>query len=67
MKPTTFWILITPAGHVVGSAYPQALDILVEDMPDDYDVKKVSGDEWDRWARPCLSGKCEHAGPGGAS
>jgi len=44
------------------SAYPQALKTLVEDMPDGYDVAKVGREEWDRTARPCLMGECDHGG-----
>jgi hypothetical protein len=60
--PRTFFILINSAGCVRGSAYPSAADDLAENMPASWRIEQVSSEEWDRRAKPCLSGECDHAG-----
>ena len=61
-RPNAFWVLIAPSGHVSGSAYETAAHLLAEDAPTGFRLEKVSRDEWDRRARPCLLGECNHGG-----
>lgn len=61
-KPLTFWVLVLRNGHVIGSAYESALDVLAEEAPVGSRIEKIDREEWDKQAKLCLLGRCEHAG-----
>ena len=72
-----FWIRIAPSGHVAGSVRQDFVGSLAEDAHKEFTPKiadrrkeaaagwrheLIGRDEWDRRAKPCLRGKCDHRG-----
>lgn len=72
-----FWIRISPAGCVMGSALQEYVGPLAEDAHKQFTPRikdrrreaaegwrheLVNRAEWDRRAKSCMTGKCEHRG-----
>lgn len=74
---TGFWIRIKPNGCVSGSVRQDFVGSLAENAHKEftprvadrrreaaagYRHELVGHDEWDRRAKPCISGRCQHRG-----
>ncbi|MFD3520483.1 hypothetical protein [Streptomyces sp. NPDC058653] len=74
-----FWIRIAPDGCVHGSVHEEYVGPLAEDAHKEFtprvaDRRKeaaagwqhqlVNGADWDRRAKPCLTGRCNHTALG---
>lgn len=78
-KQREFWIRIDPAGCVTSSVRESFVGPLAEDVHKEFTPKVadrrrearegwrhelIDHDEWDRRAKPCILGRCDHAGLG---
>lgn len=72
-----FWIRINPAGCVTGSAREDFVGPLAEDAHKEFTPRVadrrrearegwqhelIGRTEWERRAKPCILGRCDHAG-----